>query len=272
MQTTPKVVQFSIHKGEVREQGPCMALFEDKFPPLYILTEPTGGPGEDACQLAAATVNKTFRSRRLSLTSSLAAALQAAHEQRVAENKLSLPEHRVGLIMTCVTVRGSEVYIAQAGPAVAYAFGKGRLHRFVPEGAAEAKPLGFGEKPPVQVKRYLFRGGDVLLLASSNLSRLTSLEGLTALMQTEPSRLAGRLYTLAKEEANFSALLLHMPIRPVSYPSQERFPRVVENLGFRVLPFLRLGGRLLLAAGSFLAAQGKKILIAIGGWLRGGSP
>src|SRR4030042_1146207 len=149
------VGQFSIVAGETREEGPGTAL----LPPrtglgvhLYVLVEPTSASGGEVCQPLAAALGRLFQQQPLSLPGGRLAALRGAHQQLRDWNQKSLREHWVGAGATCLALRGSEAYLAQGGPSLAYCRQGERLVAVAPPGPPASEPIGTAEAvyPPLR--------------------------------------------------------------------------------------------------------------------------
>lgn len=197
----PQMLQFYIASGKAWEKGPGVGVLHHGGAGFWLYThaEATPSPGEKACRQAIACVESVLRDWSLSYTSGLRAALLRAHqEQRTRRGQVALG-------MTCALLRGGQVYLAQAGPTFAYIWSGGKLRLVAP---ADRQPLGAEAEPQVQLQRHHVAAGDVVLMASSSLSRLITQAGIEALLASSMEEAARDLYRLAREEASFSALLL----------------------------------------------------------------
>ena len=205
------VGQFSIVAGETREDGPWTGL----FPPraglgvhLYVLVEPTGAGSAEVCQPLAAAIGRLFQQQRLSLTGGLLAALRGAHLQLRDWNQKSLREHWVGAGATCLALRGSEAYFAQAGPALAYCRQGERLVAVTPPGPPACEPIGTADEFYPHFDRYPITTGDTVLLASSSLTTAAGEDVVAGLLSLPPRDVLPELYLRARHLSEFAALLV----------------------------------------------------------------
>jgi hypothetical protein len=91
-----------------------------KNPDLYVLVQPALPGSEEFCGQLVAVVGHLFERQDLSLTGALTKAISAAHENLREWNRRSLREHQVAAGLSCLVVRGTLAYLAQAGPSLAY--------------------------------------------------------------------------------------------------------------------------------------------------------
>jgi hypothetical protein len=115
---------------------------------------------------------------RLSLTGGLVRALLSTHQTLLDWNRRSLPREQVSCGVSAAAVSGPVVYLAQAGPGLAFLRQAGILQRLRPAEEAVA-PLGEGEVEP-SVRRIELAPGDLLLAASPALERISGPETLAA--------------------------------------------------------------------------------------------
>lgn len=200
----PQMLQFYVAAGKAWEKGPGVGVLHHSSGGfwLYIHAEATPAPGEEACRRAISCVESVLRDWSLSYTSGLRAALLRAHQEQRERDDPSGP---VRMGMTCALLRGGQVYLAQAGPTTAYIWSAGELRVVTP---GDTQPLGLEAEPQVQLYRHHVAAGDVVLMASSALSRLVTQAGIEALLASPMEEAARDLFRLAHQEASFSALLL----------------------------------------------------------------
>jgi|DewCreStandDraft_1066081.scaffolds.fasta_scaffold00042_146 hypothetical protein len=206
------VSHFSILRGQLREDGPFTAVYlqegAEGGPDLYLVVEPALPGSEEFCADVAAVIGESFHRERLSLTGGLLRALRAAHRDLKSWNGRSLREQWVAAGVSALTVRGREAYLAQVGPALAYAF-RGRTLRPLQPHIPEAQgPLGLADDIYPAFTRHELAAGDRLLLASSNLAEALSQERLRELMGQRPERGLSLLYRWVREMDWFAAILL----------------------------------------------------------------
>lgn len=193
----PQMLQFYIASGQAWEKGPGIGIFHHLRGGFWLYThaEVQPSPGVEACRRAIHCVESVLREWSLSYTSGLKAALLRAHQEQRER------DHALALGVTCALLREGQIYLAQAGPTTAYIWSAGRLRVVAQTEAPEVAPQ-------VQLLRHHVAAGDVILMASSSLAQLTPLAGIEALLASSMEEAARGLYRLAREEANFSALLL----------------------------------------------------------------
>lgn len=155
---------------------------------LYLLVEVTGPvAGRDiiADQLAR-LVRDVYYSRRGSVTSGLQQALQEANNLLYEENRTSLPGERRTAGISCLVLRGADLFIAQSGPTAVYWWHEGQVSRlpdlspWLDEGlSAEelgAAALGERREPNIALFHCPVEAGDTFLLTESSLARRIPLE------------------------------------------------------------------------------------------------
>ena len=205
------VGQFSIVAGEAREEGPWTGL----FPPraglgvhLYVLVEPASAGSAEVCQPLAAAIGRLFQQQRLSLTGGLLAALRGAHQQLRDWNQKSLRQHWVGAGATCLALRGSEAYLAQAGPSLAYCRQGGRLAAVAPPGLPACEPIGTAEEFYPHFSRYPVATGDAVLLTTSSLAAAVGEDVVAGLLSLPARDVLPELYLRVRHLDQFAALLV----------------------------------------------------------------
>lgn len=160
---------------------------------LYVLLDVSGeieGRAEIERELIE-TVRREYAARRGSITFGLSEALRAANAMLYQFNLSSEREARRMAGISAVTLRGQDLYVAQAGPAVVYAEIGEVLHRYPaesewftedqpplsPQGNASA-PLGLHREFACDLFHAVVTAGDVLVLATRALTQLVSTEEL----------------------------------------------------------------------------------------------
>ncbi|MGH6962610.1 MAG: hypothetical protein ACREE7_19190, partial [Dongiaceae bacterium] len=102
-----------------------------------------------------------------SVTAGLRAAIEAGNTWLVDHNQSAMAPTRAGV--TCVVLRGPEIFIAQAGPSCAYVAHQGRIERF-PRGdsGGNLPQLGVARAVEVRFSRADLQPGDALLLTDAS--------------------------------------------------------------------------------------------------------
>ena len=149
---------------------------------LYIILELSGsGTEHDAiAKQVLQAMRRTYYDQQGSVTSGLRQAVYEANDILVEENRHSLAGEQRLAGVSCVVLRGDDLFIAQAGPALVYLFHQGQgsrypdsspwLDGFAPE-EVDAAALGERREPNVDLFHSQIGSGDTILLASSGLAR-----------------------------------------------------------------------------------------------------
>lgn len=219
---------------------------------LYIVAETAQdvARGRDACQLVCRTVRKHFYDDpSFSVTSSLRKALLAANQALYQQNFGAPAPKRAHVGVTCVVVKGEDLYIAQLRPAQAYLLAEGTLRALPASGAWRQRPeqsaayfqpnaLGNSLTLEPEFFRAVLRPGDGLLLVTSNLAGVLGREAVTRLLRAaEPGDAADGLVALCREhgiaEAHGLALGVYAALR-AGRPAGERGVGPGERLALAV--------------------------------------
>ncbi len=133
---------------------------------LFILADAIGSsaPAPDLIQ----RIQQAYWRTPGSVTAGLRTAIEAGNNWLVEHNRSALASSRAGV--ACAVLRGSELFIAQAGPSCAYVAHQGRLERF-PRGdmaGSSLPPLGVARAVEVRFARADLHPGDVLLLTDAS--------------------------------------------------------------------------------------------------------
>lgn len=186
---------------------------------FHALTETPAADPAPLCQRVSAAFRRSLLSQdRLSLTTAMSRALQEGHQELLKANETEPLANRVGAGVTCLALRDTEVYMAQAGPGVLYlrdAHGVRTLHPLAPDAPQDEEgkqgPHLLGMAPgelPVMLDRLTLEEGQVLLVASSSLASSVSYDGLVAILSASPQEATGKLHMLMQEDPLFAALLV----------------------------------------------------------------
>ncbi len=185
---------------------------------LYLLLDVSGeieGRSELERELIE-TIRREYTARRGSLTFGLSEALRAANAMLYDLNLSAAREARRMAGVSAVVLRGQDLYIAQAGPAVVFVEINDVLHRYPAESdwfTVDRPPIGppGNVSAPLGVRREfacdLFHAsvtaGDVFVLATRGLTQLTSTEELA---QAFANRGAEDIADFLEDAANGSDL------------------------------------------------------------------
>src|SRR5690348_7117031 len=112
---------FNIVGGVVREDGPYVAVLEDRTPAesvadLYAVLEPLTPGSDRLCGELLRVIDEQFGRPQYSLTGNLLQALRAAQEQLRAWNKSVAEAERAAIGASCLAIDGDQAYLAQVGP------------------------------------------------------------------------------------------------------------------------------------------------------------
>lgn len=152
---------------------------------LYVLVDVSGEEaGRDiiAGQLAG-VVRDVYYGWRGSVTAGLQQALREANSLLFDENRNSLPGDRRTAGVSCVVLRGGDLFVGQVGPTAVYLAHKGQVTRFpdvspwldgIPPEDMEAAALGERRDVNVLLFHAQVEEGDTLLLVESDLAHHAS--------------------------------------------------------------------------------------------------
>jgi len=112
------------------------------------------------------------------VTSALRAAFTAANDWLMAHNVQTAVASRFHAGVSCAVLRGTEVFIAQAGPAAAYVAHHGQVERF-PARDVVAPAMGASRSVELRFSRAMLSPGDTLLLCDSATAERVAEEDIT---------------------------------------------------------------------------------------------
>lgn len=204
--------QFNIVGGQVREEGPFVAVFEGTRQAagvgVYVVAEPVGAASARLCDEVLDVVARAFGSPEPALTANLLRALSAGHQHVQEWNRLHGAEGAAGVGVSCLAVRDNEAYLAQCGPALVVAHTGGRFRVAAPSGDDSRRPLGLGDRAAPVFTRFTLAVADVLLLAFSATDRLVDRGTLISLVSAPPDEAMPALYVRVRSADSFGALYL----------------------------------------------------------------
>lgn len=232
MDLTSTVGLFSILDGAVQEEAPNLLVTRGPLDAqgreaghLAIAVELVGrslGEEEMYEELLQAISDAYFRHPG-NITARLQEAIQEANALLVHANAALLPEERLLGGVTCVFHMGQDVYIGQAGPALAYLGQKGALRRFpesspwlqkpLPSAPERLYPAPLGVHATVHANLFhaSVQPGDVIVLSTTSLAHTVATKAVeqAVLFQT----IDDALYNLARlcgdAEAACMVILIH---------------------------------------------------------------
>ncbi len=154
---------------------------------LYVLVELIGqsAEGEDFGGQLVDIAQQEYYSTKGSVTAGLRSAIKAINAFLFEENVNSPRDARTTGGISCVVLRGDDLYVAQAGPAAVYLAGRDRLIRFPEDSPWLGEDVPVGEDDlsvPLGVRRVIeptfyhheVEPGQTIIVAGSALARLVS--------------------------------------------------------------------------------------------------
>jgi hypothetical protein len=208
------VGRFCVVGGHVEEEGPWLGSLirqrpDEEADELYVLVEPaSAGSAEYSSQLVD-VISQLYAKDPLSLTGALTRSLRAAHEHLREWNRTSLKEHHVGAGASCLALRGTDAYLAQVGPSVAYVLtAAGQFRRIEAEQADFEHSLGIAEEFEPRLARIKLDPGDLVVLASTRLETIAAEAHVRRILERGADDALPELYMLARDEENVAVVLL----------------------------------------------------------------
>jgi hypothetical protein len=210
---------------------------------LYVLVEPLGDRSgwEPVCRELVQLIHDEYYDSSGSVTAGLRKALEAANallrDMNAAEARRSPKLAGV----TAVVLRGSEAFLAQTGPALAYLVRAGSVTRFPedspwldmsPQEAIEegyAPPLGLREDLSVDLFHLRLEPGDCLVLAESAVAGVWKEKDIASLPLAEPQLLRARLLA-ALGDRDLSLLIVHFREQMPEWESDEEHGKPLAAL------------------------------------------
>lgn len=207
------VGRFCVADGRVDEEGPWLGSLirqrpDEEADELYTLVEPASAQSEEYTSQLVDVISQLYAKDPLSLTGALTRSLRSGHEHLREWNRRSLPEHQVGAGATCLALRGTDAYLAQVGPSVAYVrSAAGDVRRIEPVAHDFAHALGVGDDFEPQLTRVNISPGDLILVASSQLESVVPVEHIERILSIGEDALP-EFYRLCRDRPNFALVLL----------------------------------------------------------------
>jgi hypothetical protein len=218
------VGRFCVAEGRVQEEGPWLGSLirqrpDDDPDELYILVEPSSPGSVQYTSQLVDVIAQLYGKDPLSLTGALTRSLRAAHEHLSDWNRKSLKEHRVGAGASCLALRGTEAYLAQTGPGIAYVRSAGgAFRRIEADDASFEGSLGVAEHFTPHLRRIQLEPGDLVLLASTKLDAVAPPEHIERILSGSPDEALPELYMLCRDEADSALVLLSCFEEPEPLP------------------------------------------------------
>lgn len=215
--------QFGLIGGVRQAESDYITVFEPTslFMPetrkgnLYIVTETDNelSHGHEACLLVSRQIRKTFYADdTFSVTAALRAAIRAANQALYKFNFDTEPGQRAYVGVSCVVIRGADLYIAQVTPAQAYLWCADTLralpgHSFwdtahtTVSHYAKLGALGASLFVEPDLYRNQIHAGDALLVCSSTMSRMLANNNVAQFLRfQDPAASSESLLTLCEQQ------------------------------------------------------------------------
>lgn len=224
-----QVGQFAIVDHEPVDRGPNAGVFHGRGPAddrveLFVVAEGTTPAGEAFAGHVVSALGQALQGLDMSLTGVLRR-LFAEAERVVADwNRKSIAQHRVSLGMSCLARRGTQVVLAQAGPAAAVVVHGASAEVVRPDGPF-AQPIGQGGAGPV-LRRLEFGAGDRVLLLSTPAFEAVDDELVLGIARLPAEEVLPDLYQRVRHLRHQTVLLVTAPAdwrgeRPRQEPEHE---------------------------------------------------
>ena len=207
------VGQFGMEDGEAKQETPWVGAFRDdvhsdESSDFYLIVEPATPGSEDFCLDLKEVVGEAYHKEKMSLTGGVLRCLRAAHENLREWNRKSIKEHRVAAGVSCLALRGNEVYLAQVAPAAAFLYRAGVVMRIEPSLPDALEPLGLHEEFRPDFSRYELEDDDRLLILSPRLADVLDEDELAQALALPGEQALPELYRRAKDVPDCGALLV----------------------------------------------------------------
>jgi len=200
---------LSVWGGQLGEGPPFAGAFSGRGGrALFLVVEPASPGSEEWCGEIAEFIGQSFQEWPLSLTGGVLQALRAVHRDLRGWNRRSLGHQQVGIGVSALAVRGEEAYLAQVGPALAWAWCGGRMQELQPRIPEAAGPLGLCEEFYPSFSRHRLAPGDVFVLLFSSMPALARAQEVRELIPLAPERGMALLAEAARGEQCFGALAI----------------------------------------------------------------
>ena len=207
----PRVTQLNIVHGSPQEEGPYTFVEalgqEGASAYLFLLFEADGPNPQEACKRAIELYLETFEGSKLSLTGRMIEGLRTIHEAVLWENRHSLPEHQITIAGLAAYLRGDDLYLAHAGPSLAYIISPTNARHLAPAPGSPSPRLGAVSDPPVWVRRHSLVTDEVVLLAGSCLAVNGERAWLDSFRKGVEEGMVG-VYRAARRNPEFAAMII----------------------------------------------------------------
>lgn len=218
------VGRFCVADGRVEEEGSWLASLvrqrpDDEPDELYVVVEPASPASVEYTAQLVEVIAQLYRRDALSLTGALTRSLRAAHEHLLDWNAKSLPEHRIGAGSSCLAISGTDAYLAQIGPSLAYLRrANGEIRRLQAAEPEFEHALGMEPDFSPHLTRIALEPGDLVVIASSSLDVAVPEAMATKILAAGTEDVLAEFYPLAKDTPNLAFVLVSCFDEPVDTP------------------------------------------------------
>jgi hypothetical protein len=179
---------------------------------IYVLIELSGEAfgREEMCQDLVAAITEEYFHSPGTVTYGLRQAILLANTQLLRANTKVTSEHRMGGV-ACVVLRGSELFVAQAGWPMVYLIHGDHVEAY-PDTALDfedASMLGQRQTTEVRLFRAPVQSGDMILMADGPMARQLGSTRIGQIVSTSVARAMTNLETLAPQE-DCSAMVIQV--------------------------------------------------------------
>ncbi len=182
---------------------------------LYVLLELGGDIAAQPAvyRLVLNAIQGVYYDAAGGITGGITEAILSAHQTLAEHNAVHPDEAQLGGV-SCVVLRGEELYLGVGGPAMVMVGAAGRVDQFPSELSEEIAPLGGPDAPVVELFRTSAEvGTQVVQLASEWVARVPMNKLATTAALTDLATMAEYLEAVAPERSVLSALMTHIGSR-----------------------------------------------------------
>ena len=228
-----QVGQFAIVDHEPVDRGPNAGIFFGKGPhddraELYIVAEGTTPAGESFAGHIVSTAGATWQTLDMSLTGAIGRIFSDAASSLRDWNAKSIAQHRVSLGLSCVARRGTQVVIAQAGPAIAFHRHAGRPIEVVQPDDEHSTALGAGPGIAPQLTKITLAENDRVLLLSTTAANELDFELVEGILGLPTGQVLSNLFRRVQDVRHVTALF-------VAQAGEQAAPRALIQPGDEVI-------------------------------------
>ena len=177
---------------------------------LFVLAEGTTPAGNEFAGHLVSQAERTWRTLDLSLTGALIHLFDEAQHALQNWNSRSISQHRVGLGLSCLALRGDRSVLATRGPASVIHISGATATHYEPDDEHAEAMSGDGPAPP-QLTPLPLEPGDRVLLATTNVTEALDEELLGAILTLSLPEILPDLYRRITHLRDAAVLLMAVP-------------------------------------------------------------